>query len=143
MKPKIRRRWLIAIALLILLFGVFKTNTYEIKRESEGIVPVQDKSPVAWQITPIMEKLAMCESSNNHLAINPHDGGSPSFGLYQYKRGTWEYFVRKYDLFPVAEAAELENLIMDREAQELVTWNVLKNPKTYVHWRNCLGYLLK
>lgn len=88
--------------------------------------------------TTTMLRLAQCESSNNPKAINPHDGGSPSYGLYQYKRGTWVYFVRKYGLFPEAEDLELQNLIMDREAQNLVTSKVLENKENWKHWYNCL-----
>lgn len=40
----------------------------------------------------IVQCLAMCESSNNEKALNPNDHGSPSYGLLQYKKPTWEAY---------------------------------------------------
>lgn len=124
-------------AVTILLYGLVNRAVAYRLPEFGTLALLSDKQGVAVKITPIMAKLAMCESSNNEKAINPHDGGSPSYGLYQFKRETWVYFVRKYSLFPDAEDVELQNLIMDRKAQNIVTSKVLEDKSNRKHWINC------
>ena len=137
------RRVVLFFAVLVLLYGLVNRASGYSLSEFSTLVLLSNKKGVARQITPtaLMIGLAKCESGNNPKAINPHDGGSPSYGLYQYKRGTWLYFVRKYNLFPETEDKELDNIIMDREAQEKVTYEVLKDSKNYPHWRICLTKL--
>lgn len=40
----------------------------------------------------IVNCLAMCESSNNEKALNHFDPDTPSYGLLQYKKPTWEAY---------------------------------------------------
>src|SRR3990167_1609944 len=51
----------------------------------------------------VIAKLAQCESSNNHEIINPHDGGSPSYGLLQWKKSSFFYYNNKYKVLPDLE----------------------------------------
>lgn len=75
------------------------------------------------------------------MAYVYNDGGSSSYGLYQYKKATWYAYIERYKLFPDAEPAELMNLIWDRYSQELVTRTILTNePQSWRLWYNCLKY---
>jgi hypothetical protein len=80
--------------------------------------------------------LASCESGNNPLAVNPHDNGSPSYGLYQYKRATWINQIRKYGYLKNAEDNELMNFIYDREWQDKITLLTLQDGGIN-NWKNC------
>src|SRR3990167_1345781 len=51
----------------------------------------------------VIAKLAQCESSNNHEIINPHDSGSPSYGLLQWKNSSFFYYNNKYKVLPDLE----------------------------------------
>lgn len=87
------------------------------------------------EIDPIREQmilLAFCESSNNPKAINYNDGGSPSYGKYQYKMGTAQDFAKAYD-YPVEVT---EDNILDEQLQDTLTYRALKDGQ-YRHWYNC------
>ena len=88
-------------------------------------------------LNPKIGLLALCESSNNPKAVNLNDAGSPSYGLYQYKKGTWISYMKKYNLAPHAEDAELMNFIYDREMQTLLTQKILEEKNGWKHWYDC------
>ena len=70
-----------------------------------------------------IEKLSYCESGHNQNAINPRDlDGTPSLGEFQFKVGTWKYYVKKYDLFNWKnwEEADWQNSLMSGWHQEVV-----------------------
>ncbi len=73
----------------------------------------------------IIDKLAGCESSNNPEAVNWNDNGSPSFGLLQFKSGTFQYYcVDKYNL---------PNDIMDGNIQRECCDKMISEGLLY-HW---------
>ena len=140
------RKVVLFFAVLVLLWGFVNRAHAKLLPEFSTLVLVGKNRATTVKITPIMEGLAKCESGNNPKAINWNDGGSPSFGLYQFKRGTWVGSVRELSLFPDAEDAELQNLILDRNAQELVVSKLTEDPDKWWLWKNCmvkLGYLKK
>lgn len=58
--------------------------------------PFQVKNDIRYLI---VEKMAICESSNNPSAINPNDlDNTPSYGRFQFKPTTLLHFVNKYKL---------------------------------------------
>ena len=76
-----------------------------------------------------LSRLAYCESRGNPKAINPDDMGSPSFGLFQYKIGTFKYFS---DMF------NFEGDIMNGEDQwELTKMVISADEGNKSHWFNC------
>jgi len=83
-----------------------------------------------------LDQLAWCESRNNPQAVNWNDGGSPSYGLFQFKEGTWKGYIRGYKLFRHAEDHELMNLIMDGPTQRIVARRMLQDG-LYYHWKVC------
>ncbi len=47
-----------------------------------------------------IRSMAHCESTNNPKALNEVDlDGTPSYGLFQFKKGTFRHYVEKYNLF--------------------------------------------
>ncbi len=82
-------------------------------------------------------KLAMCESGLNPNAVNWHDGGSPSFGLFQWKKSSFLHYNDKYKILPDLEDGEVMNIIYDPEAQIKLTKAVLSEPGGNNNWKNC------
>lgn len=138
MNPK-NRRLLIAIALAVLLYGYLKTNTYEFKRESGGIVLDSSKDAATGQIDAIIEKLVACESGGNPNAYHPKDGdGTDSVGILQFKVKTFVHYALAYDLFPYADAAELPNLWNDPDAQIKVAKEMIRRDRNNLYnWKVC------
>ena len=90
------------------------------------------------KISKFLEELAVCESGNNPKAINPHDGGSPSYGLLQFKLGTLTAYARRYNMYAATEDAEFMNLIFDRDVQIKVASEMLRESwDNRSHWKNC------
>lgn len=90
------------------------------------------------KISKFLEELAVCESGNNPEAINPYDGGSPSYGLLQFKIGTLVAYARRYNLYSATEDREFMNLIFDREVQIKVASAMLRESwDNRSHWKNC------
>lgn len=83
------------------------------------------------ELTAWVEKLAKCESGNNEKAIHYNDGGSDSKGYVQYKDATWAGYVKKFSLGFSAED------IWSKEAQMVVTKEVIKQDYAHGNWYNC------
>ena len=85
----------------------------------------------------MVEKLAYCESTGNPKALNPHDAGSPSYGLFQYKASTWKTYIRKYNLVEGTDA-ELMRRIYDADLQRELTKKILEEESGgWQHWYTC------
>ena len=107
------------------------------------IAPVSDsKAPVGRVYAVLgsdyLEDLAMCESSNNPLAVNWHDHGSPSYGLLQFKEATFKSKVRQYNLLPEAEDSEIMNWIYDGQFQLKLARLILEEKNGWRAWTNCM-----
>ncbi len=77
-----------------------------------------------------IEKLALCESSNNPLAVNPRDSDArPKYGLFQFDIRTWKFYIKKYNLFHYEtwEEADWWNAIYSDYHQEIVLREMIKN----------------
>lgn len=85
-----------------------------------------------------LENLAQCESKGNPKAINEDDGGSPSFGLFQYKAATWKSYIRKYDFIEDASDKDMMKLIFDRDLQIELTKHILAEKNGWKNWYNCI-----
>jgi len=97
-------------------------------------------NPLYDPLLPVLTSLALCESSNNPLAVNPHDPITPSYGLYQFKEATWNFYINKYHLFPNSEPTERMNFIWDRSSQEVVARLILHEKNGWRNWTNCLRW---
>lgn len=109
---------------IILLLGIVK---------EEPISPPPAKEVV---LEYFVEELAKCESGQDPLVVNPHDGGSPSYGYVQFKELTWVNQIRFYKMLSNAEDKELMNFIHDKDVQIELAKNMLRDGK-WEHWRNC------
>ncbi len=89
-------------------------------------------------LSPLIDKLAMCESGGDPMALNPQDGGSRSSGVLQFKDSTFIHYAKRYQLFPNAEDAEILNFLNDAEYQKQLAKLMLdENPNNWRHWYNC------
>jgi hypothetical protein len=73
------------IAPLLVLFGVslFTPGQVVIAKEIE-LAAHEAGVPASYML-----QIAQCESHLNPAAYNPKDGGSPSYGIYQFKKATF------------------------------------------------------
>ena len=126
------KKYLILLLGMLILLGmraiVFGSESIEIKK----VVYKEDK--LGWYIN----KLAICESRNNPNVINHNDGGSPSYGLLQFKLDTFKGYSRKLGLYKDTEDAEFMNLIMGKEDQLKLARAMLEdNWNNWSNWKNC------
>lgn len=79
-------------------------------------------------ITPAerwINDLKMCESGGNPNAINEEDlDGTPSYGCFQFKPGTFSYFSSRYNLY---------GDLMDCEAQKSLVRRMVAEAKS-INW---------
>lgn len=117
--------WFILIILTaILIMGIgellMRETVLVYKAEPSEIVLISD----------ILEKLAMCESSNDSQAFNRYDPVTSSYGLYQFKLETFNHFGKRYGL--------KHNDIMNPEQQKAIASRMLSEGR-WKHWYNCLN----
>lgn len=116
MKPKILIGVVLVYIVALLLVEVFIPN------EADGKVIVEPTPVVEPSLTPAqiiwLARLMDCESGINGDAVNPNDlDNTPSWGILQFKTGTFDYFTAKYGI-----SADL----MNAEAQvSIVTYWLL------------------
>ena len=132
------RRVVIIVALLILSYAILHPRQSEGAVQVRCVVPPTSKTSAKVYLDGIVEDLMQCESSGKPSAINPDDGGSPSYGCLQYKRTTFLEGIEKHLLLREAEASERENFLMDCEVQQKLARKMLSsNVNGWKHWRNC------
>ena len=123
----------LVLALLIAVGMTVSPSTAFEQSIRDGVVQ-QSPDP----LNPVIDRLSWCESRDNEYAVNPHDGGSASYGRFQFKEATWHYYLDRYGLFPDVERAERMNLIWDGYSQEIATRLVLSEKGGWANWFNCL-----
>ena len=84
-----------------------------------------------------IERLIWCESRGNPDAVNWYDGGTPSFGILQFKTDTFWRYNLKYQLLPNLEKNEVPNIIMDSDVQIRLAKRIISNGG-YKNWFNCV-----
>jgi len=121
--------WLIALVLVSAVHAQLKPISIQlnnIPESAEAITKVQSYTYEDWR-----QKMRMCESSDNQMAINPNDlDGTPSYSLYQFKPPTFKGYVIKYDLFNWREwdDADWRNNLMSRWHQEEIMTRMIEDP---------------
>lgn len=133
---------LILIILIVLLAGIsyFFFNRDSIKQTIESsitmIESIRKERTMEW-----LEKISMCESSNNPKAINLKDrDGTASYGLLQFKPNTFREYAEKYGI--IGKEADLDwimTIIWEEKIQKRLGYLILKNePEKAKHlWPNC------
>ncbi len=132
MFPKSKIAWLflplgviaVIIFIWLLLFPTpVATETHSYQQE----IPEQSDN---LELEKWIKELALCESSNNPLAVNPKDKDSrPKYGLYQFDIETWKMYIKRYELFNYEEWEEADwwNAIYSDHHQEIVLKEMIKN----------------
>lgn len=79
----------------------------------------------------LIDRLMECESGGNQHALNPVDlDGTPSNGLFQFKRSTWKFYIKKYNLFGWQNfnEADWENTLWVGDLQRIVVERMFVDP---------------
>lgn len=117
----------------------------ETTEREETIEQQKELTPLQKWLDFVVPHIKEQESEGNPYAVNWKDAektGHPSRGCFQYQPATFFAAVRKYDLLPNAEDAEVWNLYEDCEFQEVVTRAILTNePSGWMHWRTTFEIL--
>ena len=82
------------------------------------------------RIDYILSELAYCESRGNPKAHNQDDGGTPSYGLLQFKLRTFNHFGEKYDL---------EHTDVTNPSQQVAIAREMLREGRWRHWFTCLS----
>ena len=120
-----------------LFFQGFRVSTGQLG-EVNGTV--EDRTPD--ELDAWIEKLAFCESRNNPEAINWYDGGSPSYGLLQWKVDSFYRYNQLYKVLPDLEKNEVPNIIMEPETQKRLARLVITDGGEN-NWFNCVKIIGK
>ena len=85
----------------------------------------------------LFNEIVKCESNFNPLAYNPSDGGSPSYGLLQFKISTFRNFGIIYGVFPEGTTLqEAKKYIWNPAYQGAIAMGMMSDG-LYSHWFNC------
>ena len=152
MEPAIRRNLKNCLLVGFVPFILFNAQTGYLSGGAM-LTQIETQEPLISDFTVIkdplsewIERLSLCESGSNQNAINPDDAGSPSFGYLQFKMGTFESYIKLYDLFGWQgwEDADWQNAIMNAGYQtDLAREMLLREKNSHLHWSNCSNKLGK
>lgn len=142
MKPSRKTKFLIIflfIFVIILSIWVGRKNTKEAKSSLVQLEVVENQQDENYY-DELAEKLIMCESSDNCLAIVPYDGGSASLSCLQWKPETFKEYALKYGV--IGEKSSLNyimTIIWDKKVNKYLAVQILKNEpeKAKQLWYNC------
>lgn len=97
-------------------------------------------------LSPLIDKLAMCESGGRTDIKILDSNNLYSYGVLQFQEDTFIRYTKKYNLLPEAEESEYMNFIYDEDYQKRLANEILKEPKGIYNWFNCgvrLGAIAK
>lgn len=99
--------YLIIVATIAGVFNLeqaLSTTTYKVEAHEEVTNATLTHQQEIWK-----HALEWCESSGRHDAINPEDlDGTPSYGAYQFKPSTLDYFAGKYGVVTTGDVIDYE-----------------------------------
>ena len=88
----------------------------------------------------VVERLKQCESreaTEDDAVINPHDGGSPSFGLLQFKLATVQHYVKKFEGKDITRYEALQIAMDEERARALAKQVIFEEVGGVFNWENC------
>jgi hypothetical protein len=139
--PKKISIFLVLLIALVLIVSIWLPKKY-IKENTNQLVQLEviENHYYDSYYDELAEKLIMCESSGNCLAIVPNDGGSASMGCLQWKPETFKEYALKYGV--IGEKASLNyimTIIWDKKINKYLAVQILKNEpeKAKKLWFNC------
>jgi hypothetical protein len=138
---KITKIVLIFLAILVLIVSIWflKKNTSNIKSSLVQLSIIENHQNDSYY-EELAEKIIMCESSGNCLAIVPYDGGSASLGCLQFKIETFREYAEKYGVIGKnASWNYVATIIWNKEINKYLAIQILKNEpeKAKQLWYNC------
>ena len=107
------------IKLLLISLLLIPSNTISISEEEMK----------EYKLKQLLDRLAICESSNNQKAIRPNDPDAPSIGLYQWKIESYVWAGRRYGL-PHSD-------IWNPAEQRTITKALISDGRGQQHFKNC------
>ena len=143
LRKRRRRKYAAKIAAALfaaaLLAGLFVITAPEVisKETNTTMTTTATTTQGEWLLTHAertwIAALEWCESRGNPRAINPKDkDGTPSFGAFQFKPETLEWYGQKYKII-ATDTPITEEIYMDRDIQVVIVEHMLRD-KT-VRWQ--------
>ncbi len=136
---------------ILFLLGIAIYLVYEDHPENSGNQPVEQRQNIvvgnvadngadADAGSRLLDKwlIKLAAPGNEHCPANGvMDSGSKSYGALCFKLDTFQRYVRRYELLPYAEDAELMNWIGDADFQhQLAKRMILEDYGNWRHWKN-------
>jgi hypothetical protein len=123
----------VIVGLAILL--PYENSTHAVDQKPSPSSEVESVSPI---ISKILIQLRQCESGGDPNIIVEDDGGSPSYGLFQWKYDSFWHYNQIYKILPDLEYQEVGNVILDPKIQTKLTVKVLTEEEGgWRNWYNC------
>lgn len=114
------------IAYLVLAFAIPQNLSAERPKPAPQIPVITETIAPTPQEAWIAE-LEQCESSGNPNAVNPKDlDGTPSYGAFQFKPGTF---------YGLEKAYGIAGPLMDPVAQRAIVARMINDPSMNIHWQ--------
>lgn len=147
MKHKIKRWGLILLALATLviasqLVGAKITRVTYVAHVEAAVAPEPQMSEALKHRREVwVSALEWCESSGRRGAINENDlDGTPSYGAFQFKPGTFSHYVNKYGIEVKRDKEDLYTF-MNYNAQKEIVNKMIDDPK--VRWESEFPWCIK
>ena len=108
--------------LLAALIAILATVIFFARAEEEEPIPIEEPPQLTHQQKVWMHALEWCESRGIPEAVNEEDlDGTPSYGAFQFKPSTLDYFSEKYNVATTSlmdyesQRSVLEQMILHRD----------------------------
>lgn len=125
--------------------GLFLVNAFllwSLVGNGNSLLPVItnaqiEKAEYSKQLKVWIDKLAHIESGGNADIVVLDSNNLYSYSCMQFQMATFKNYVKRYNLLPNAEDAEIENFIMDCDFQkQLAKEMIMENRDNWKHWYN-------
>ena len=135
-------KFLKILALLVLIGGAFAGVSYRFEYDVAPAVHAEPnlEGKIEELKADVVERLKQCESTDateDDAVINPHDGGSPSFGLLQFKLDTVQRYVKKFDGKDLTRYEALLLAMDEERSRELAERVIFDEIGGVFNWENC------
>jgi hypothetical protein len=104
--------------------------------KEEGSSDLPSGTCIQPPLTKWLNALSFAESGNRPQIVHQDRDGRLYYGCLQFRERTFRFYVKKFNLAPNAQAAEVMALIYDcRFQKRLATRMIHDNPDNWKHWR--------
>ena len=107
-----------ATAIIVLNYHTFKWSVNYVYEAPQQQAPVEKEPQLTHPQEVWMHVLEWCESRGYNEAVNPKDNdGTPSYGAFQFKPSTLDYYAEKYGVATTT--------LMDYQTQKAVVTQMI------------------